>query len=78
MKDRKVRATKQRHLSGASWLTMGRPYVDVAVGSDGGPGKARGDGWVYLEMMHAEGQVRVNGDLWTIVEGRSRSMKVDS
>ena len=46
---------------------MGRPYADVAIWSGGSPGKTHGDGWVYLETMHAEGQV---GDLWTIVEGR--------
>jgi hypothetical protein len=65
-----VRATRWRYLSDASWLTMGRPYAGVVVGSVGGPGKAHGDGLVYLETMHAEGQVKANGDLWTIVEGR--------
>ena len=45
------------------WLTMGRSYADVVVGSGGGPGKAHGDGLVNLEMMHAAGQVKVNSDM---------------
>ncbi len=47
---------------------MGRLRADVVVGEDDeGPGKAHGDGWVYLETRHAEGQVKAIGDLWTIV-----------
>lgn len=71
MKDLQVRATRWRHLYGASWLKMGRLHADVVVGEDDeSPGKAHGDGWVCLETRHAEGQVKVIGDRWMIVGWR--------
>ena len=52
-------------------MKIGRQRADVVVGNVSGiPGKAHGDGWVYLETKYTEGQERVSCDVWTTIGWR--------